>query len=174
MEWISWSVHFDMEETEKAVQSGSKKRSQSDKVGRLKYILQQNKELKAELGEIKLMLRTIYRGLKPQFSFDRPLVERVACGDEVDQEILHLLFEAGGPGSLPKDLAKQLVRFGVERFQVSRRIVRMNRRLENVLGERVAERRGWRWALTSFVTEAWGAGDGDGAVKRLGDGISWN
>lgn len=152
----SWSVYSDMEESGKSVQSEGKRRSQADKVGRLKYLLQQNKEVKAELCEIKLMLRTIYRGLKPQFSFDCPLVERLACDGEVDREILQVLFEAGASGVLPKDVAKRLVRFGLERFQVSRRIVRMNRRLEKALGERVAERRGWRWALTGFVVEAWG------------------
>jgi len=32
----------------------------------------------------------------------------------------------------------------------------MNRRLEWELGERVAEKRGWHWALTSFGFDVWG------------------
>jgi hypothetical protein len=32
----------------------------------------------------------------------------------------------------------------------------MNKRLEKELGERVAEKRGWHWALTSFAFEVWG------------------
>jgi hypothetical protein len=32
----------------------------------------------------------------------------------------------------------------------------MNKRLEDKLGERIAEQRGWHWALTSFASKAWG------------------
>jgi len=32
----------------------------------------------------------------------------------------------------------------------------MNRHLEKEFGEQVAEQRGWHWALTNFVVEAWG------------------
>ena len=31
----------------------------------------------------------------------------------------------------------------------------MNKRLEKEFGERIAEKRGWHWAMTSFVFEAW-------------------
>jgi hypothetical protein len=31
----------------------------------------------------------------------------------------------------------------------------MNKRLETEFGERIAEQRGWHWALTSFAVEAW-------------------
>ena len=41
------------------------------------------------------MLRTIFAGLKDSFNFEQSLIERVACGDEIDREILRLLFEAG-------------------------------------------------------------------------------
>ena len=32
----------------------------------------------------------------------------------------------------------------------------MKRRLEKEFGEHIAEKRGWQWALTTFVTEIWG------------------
>jgi hypothetical protein len=32
----------------------------------------------------------------------------------------------------------------------------MNKRLEKELGECIAEKRGWHWALTSFAVEIWG------------------
>ena len=102
------------------------------------------------------MLRTIFAGLKGSFSFEQSLIERVSCEDEVDREILRLLFEAGSSGLLPKDLAVKLGQFKVHRFQVSRRILRMNKRLQNEFGEHIAEQRGWHWALTSFAYEAWG------------------
>jgi len=152
----SWSVHSDMEETEIPVQNQKKKRSQSDKIGRLKYNQQLLKQTLAEVEEVKLMLRTIFAGLKGSFNFEQSLIERIVCEDEVDQEILRLLFEAGSSGLLPKDLAAKLERFKVQRFQVSRRILRMNKKLENEFGEHTAEQRGWHWALTSFAAEVWG------------------
>ena len=101
MDKISWSVHFDMENEEKPVQTDKKKRSQSDKLGRLKYNQQLLKKTLTEIEEVKLMLRTIFAGLKGSFNFEQSLIERVACEDEVDKEILQLLFEAGSPGLLP-------------------------------------------------------------------------
>src|SRR3972149_6369358 len=134
MDENSWSVHSDMENEEKPVQTDKKKRSQSDKIGRLKYNQQLLKKTLAEVEEVKLMLRTIFAGLKGSFNFEQSLIERVACENEVDREILQALFEAGSPGLLPKDLTFRLERFKVTRHQISRRILRMNKRLEKEFG----------------------------------------
>jgi hypothetical protein len=32
----------------------------------------------------------------------------------------------------------------------------MNKRLKKELGELLSEKRGWHWALTTFVLDAWG------------------
>src|SRR4030065_1033302 len=141
MDENSWSVHFDMETDEKPVQTDKKKRSQSDKIGRLKYNQQLLKKTLAEVEEVKLMLRTIFAGLKGSFNFEQSLIERVACDDEIDKEILQALFEAGSPGLLPKDLASKLERFKITRHQISRRILGMNTRLQKEFGEQVAEKR---------------------------------
>ena len=154
MDQNSWSVHSDMETTEKPVQNPKKKRSQSDKIGRLKYNQQLLKQTLSEVEEVKLMLRTIFAGLKDSFNFEKPLIERIACQDEVDREILRFLYEAGSTGLLPKDLQEKLEQFKVNRHQISRRILRMNKRLEKEFGEHIAEKRGWHWALTGFALEA--------------------
>ncbi len=156
MDKNSWSVHSDMETAEKPVQNPKKKRSQSDKIGRLKYNQQLLKQTLAEVEEVKLMLRTIFAGLKDSFNFEQSLIERMACEDEVDREILRLLFEAGSLGLLPKDLALKLVKFNITRHQVSRRILRMNKRLEKEFGQQIAEQRGWHWAMTRFTIDNWG------------------
>jgi hypothetical protein len=106
MELKTWSVNFDMEETEKPVQKQKKKRSHSDKIGPLKYNQQLLKQTLVEVGEVKLMLRTIFAGLKGSFNFEQSLIERVACEDTVDGEILQALFEAGSPGLLPREIAR--------------------------------------------------------------------
>jgi len=56
---------------------------------------------------------------------------------------------------LHNDLTAQLSAYKVRRHQVSRRIIRMNRKLEKEIGERLVEKRGWHWALTSFGNEIW-------------------
>ena len=161
MEQKTWSVHSDMEATEKPVQNQKKKRSQSDKIGRLKYNQQLLKQTLVEVEEVKLMLRTIFAGLKGSFNFEKSLIERIVCMDEVDKEILQALFEVGSSGLLPQDLARKLERFKVSRHQISRRLKRMNKRLEKELGEQIAEKRGWHWALTSFAMEAFCASSKD-------------
>jgi len=150
---LEWSERFSMETMEKP---RSKRRGQSEKIGRIKYNQQLLKRALSELEEVKLMQRTILAGLKGMFHFEKPMVQRIACVDEVDILILEYLYEAGSPGLLPKGLAEKLSEFKVRRHQVTRRIVRMNNRLEKELGERVVERRGWHWALTSFAFESWG------------------
>ena len=148
-----WSEHFRRKNYEKPVQNEKKKRSQSDKIEHIKYNQQLLKKAQTDIEEIKLTQRTILSGLKEFFNFKQPMIERVACLDEVDREILQVLFEAGSPGLLPKDLATKLARFEVTRHQISRRIVRMNKRSEKEFGENVAEKRGWHWALTTFTVE---------------------
>ncbi len=145
-----------METIEIPVQNAKKKRSKSDKIGRLKYNQQLLKQTLSEIEEVKLMLRTIFAGLKGSFNFEQSLIQRVACEGEVDKEIIQALYEAGSPGLLPKDAAAKLEKFKVTRHQISRRITRMNKRLEKEFGERIAEKRGWHWSLTSFATETWG------------------
>ena len=138
-----------------------KKRSQADKVGKLKYLLAKNKKLYRDVAEIKLLLRVIFAGLKDSLHFEKSLIEEAACEDEIDRAILQVLFEAGAPGLLPKDIAAKLVEFKIARHQVTRRIVRMNKRLAKELDSAVVERRGWCWAMTSFGVDAYRASEKD-------------
>jgi hypothetical protein len=50
----------------------------------LKYNQELLKQTLAEAEEVKLMLCTIFAGLKGSFNFEQPLIERVACVDEVE------------------------------------------------------------------------------------------
>ena len=81
----------------------------------------------------------------------------VVCKDEVDVAILNQLYQAGHKGLYPVAVAERLSEYGLSRFLVSHRIKRMNKTLEKELDQLVAEKRGWRWALTRTVYEIWGA-----------------
>ena len=176
MERKPWSVHFDMETSDKPVQNTvvstqkapKKKRSQADKVGKLKYLLAKDKKLDRDVAEIKLLLRVIFAGLKDSLHFEKSLIEEAACEDEVDKAILQLLFEAGSPGLLPKDIAAKLAEFKIARHKVTRRIIRMNRRLAKELDSVVVERRGWCWAMTSFGIDAYKVSEKDLLAEGVG------
>ncbi len=144
------------------------KRSQADKVGKLKYLLAKDKKLDRDVAEIKLLLRVIFAGLKDFLHFEKSVIEEAVCEDEIDKAILQVLFEAGAPGLLPKDIASKLTEFKIARHQVTRRIVRMNKRLAKELDSVVVERRGWCWAMTSFGVDAYKASEKD----LLAEGVS--
>jgi hypothetical protein len=144
----------------------SERRSQTEKVGRLKYNQQLLERALHDIEEVKLMQRTILAGLKGMFHFRRPMIQKLACVDEVDVLILDYLYQAGNAGLLPKDLAAKLIEFRVRRHQVSRRILRMNKRLGKEIGEKPVEKHGWHWVITSFALESWGDSEIDRQVHE--------
>ena len=133
-----------------------KKRSQSEKIGRLKYNQELLKRVLDRIEKVEQMQRTIVKGLEGMFNFQKPFIQKIACRDEVDQEILDLLFQNQPDGLFPRDVAARLQQFKLNRFQVLRRLKAMNRRLEKEIGQHVAEKRGHHWALTSFAVDVWG------------------
>jgi hypothetical protein len=85
MEPKTWIVHFVMEPCEKPVQNPEnqvekqpKKRSQADKVGKLKYLLQKDQKLDKDIAEIKVMISTLLEGLESSLHYDQPRIEK-AC-----------------------------------------------------------------------------------------------
>jgi hypothetical protein len=149
---------IEQEPSEVHAQSTKKGRSKEEKIGRLKYNQYLLKRVLTEIGEVKETQRIILNGLKGAgyFHFDVPLIQKLACVDVVDLEILDRVHVAGRGGVLPKDVAKDLFEYGLKHYHVSRRILRMNKRMAFECGERVFEKRGWRWALTVFGFEAFG------------------
>ena len=103
------------------------------------------------------MLRRLSEGLDPFLIFDKDFIINIICEDDVDRAILDVLRTAGSAGILPKDILPQVEHYGLKYWHVTRRIKRINRRLERKIGKRAAEKRGSKWALTSFMNRAWGA-----------------
>jgi hypothetical protein len=138
----------------KAAQKGSaRRRSRAEKVGRLKYIIELLKRLERQISEIDVRTRTLMAGLREWISFEPDYIQKVACEDEVDAEIIMCLIQKGVGGLLPSTLASELARYDLKRWDVTRRIQRMNKRLMKEIGQKVAEKRGYQWAPTNFVLE---------------------
>jgi len=87
--------------------------------------------------------------------FEPEYIQDIACRDEVDKQILEELRYAGEYGMLPKDVAAKLGDKRFTRFYVTARLKQMNKKLDAALGQRVTEKRGKNWALTSFMRSAW-------------------
>jgi len=65
---------------------------------------------------------------------------------------------AAGPTEWsPKDIFLKVRRCGLKYHHVSRRIRRMNRRMQSEIGERIADEAGRNWALSDFMLHNLGA-----------------
>jgi len=133
-----------------------RRRTRAEKVGRLKYIIHRIGRLEQKIDGIDLRTRTMMAGLREWMSFKPSYIQKVACQDELDVEIIERLVQADEGGVLPSVIAEDLSAYGLRRWDVTRRIQRMNKKLKKELGKPVAEKRGHRWALSSFMRNTWG------------------
>ena len=58
---------------------------------------------------------------------------------------------------LLKDVAAKLETYKIMRHHVSCRFKHMNKRVQNEIGERVADKVGRNWALSRFMVRNWSA-----------------
>lgn len=150
-----------VQSTQKPAGKQKKPRSQEEKIGRIKYNQFLLKRILEKIEKVEDTQRVILNGLKGAgyFRFGVPLIQRYACYDEVDVSIIDCTKEAGLAGIFPKDVAKSLQQYGLEYYDVSRRIVRMNKRLQIETGEQLFEKRGHKWAFTRFAFDIYGSMD---------------
>ncbi len=144
---------------QKPFEKQKKPRSQEEKIGRLKYNQFLLKRVLDKIERVEETQRVILNGLKGAgyFRFSVPLLQRFACLDQVDIDIIDIVKEVGIAGVFPKDVASIMQQYKLEYYDVSRRIVRMNKRLRVETGESLFEKRGHKWALTRFAFEVYGA-----------------
>jgi len=139
---------FAMETGLEFAQNGSekakKRRSQEEKMGRRKWIIETLKRQGALLRRIDRRTRMLAAGLRELFILGEDYVSMVACEDEIDVAILNALREAGATGRQSGELAAQL---DVNHRDISRRIHRMNKRMEREIGENIIEKYGHKWKL---------------------------
>jgi hypothetical protein len=171
MEWIVLVEQDKQDVEEKMVQMGEKVtetckkgRSQEDKVGRIKYQTVLLKEVKVQNKQILTELRWVRHKLDRmgEADYDEMTFEGFAVQDQADREILQRVREVGDAGVFPKDVAEWVNKLGaydLKYYDVSRRIVRMNKRLHFETGKVLFEKRGHRWALTRFAFDVYGATD---------------
>lgn len=156
---------------EKPVQTGEKdagkekkKRSESDKQGINRYTQSLIKQSLAAQKEILEQLRWVRHKLDRmgEADYSKEDVEHFAVLDSVDKEIIQRLLEVGVDGALPKDVAVEVNKrggFKLRYYEVSRRLVRLNKKLHFETGKLLFEKRSHKWALTRFALEVYGTID---------------
>lgn len=147
--------------SENPAQDGERpSRSRREEAEPWKDLWQRLDRLDRKVSRVDHRTRTIVRGYRPLLEFSEAFILEIVCRDAVDEAILDILVQAGRDGRLPSQISELLEERGfrgVNRWQVTRRIQAMNNRLRREVEERAAEKRGHRWALTSFMRDAWHA-----------------
>ena len=113
--------------------------------------------LEAKVDRVDKRRRVIMASLSHYMDPSQDYLSMVVCRDEVDEAILWELSAASSAGWSTTDIAERLApEFKLDRFQVLRRIKRMNKRLEHEMDRPLAESREHRWILTRYVQRIWG------------------
>jgi hypothetical protein len=139
---------FAMEKLVDSAQKEGKKpksgRSREEKVGRRKWIIETLKRIERRQRRIDRRTRMLAAGLRELFILGEDYVSMVACQDEVDVAILSALRAAGATGRQSGELAAQL---NIDHRDISRRIHRINKRMEQEIGEKIIIKKGHIWRL---------------------------
>lgn len=137
-----------METTLKHRENGSKKRrkrrSEEEKLGRRKWMVRKLKQLEATVKRIDGRTRMLAAGLRELLILDEDYVSMVACKDAVDRAILNILREARHRGIRTGELAAEL---SIDDRRISERIGRMNKRMEDEIGEPIITKYEGKWRL---------------------------
>ena len=153
--------------TENTTSNVKRRRTPEQKYGKYKWLnilVRRNAE---EIREIKRMLRGLTLGLSHLMDFDSQYLLSMVCRDSRDEAILDVLRAAGANGLSPKEIHAQVRRYGLKYHHVTRRIKRMNKRMQNEIGERVADKVGRNWALSDFMLRNWSAKTAELTEKEM-------
>jgi hypothetical protein len=132
-----------------------KRRTPEEKHGKYKWMRILIGRNSRELREIKRMLRGLSLGLSHLMDFDSEYLVKMVCRDSRDEMILDVLHECGPVGLSPKEIHFKVRRYGLKYHHITRRIKRMNKRMLNEIGERVADKVGRNWSLSDFMLHNW-------------------
>ena len=139
------------------------RRSLWDKEGKFRYLNRKldavRRETRQGFRHVEKQLRIVLNCLAPFLEIDSDYLVSVVCQDEGDRALLDYLRSKGSIGITPTEacVAEELERFRFKPFHITRRIQRMNKRLEEDIGKPVATSYNRRWVLTRFAQQAFNA-----------------
>jgi len=133
-----------LESAQNVSEKPQKRRSEEEKVGRRKWIVRTLKRMEDRQKRIDRRTRMLAAGLRELFILGEDYVSMIACQDENDVAILSALREAGATGRQSGELAAQL---DIDHRDVSRRVQRINKRMQQEIGENIIQKQGHKWKL---------------------------
>ena len=164
---------FAMETMLKDRKNGSKnrkkRRSQEEKIGRRKWIIRTLKRMEERQKRVDRRTRMMLAGLRDLLILPRDYVSMVACKDDVDQDILNILREARHRGIRTGELAAEL---RIDDRRVSERIGRMNKRMEDEIGEPIITKYEGKWRLIKKLRRDFAASRGqEEEIEKLEENL---
>lgn len=135
-----------------------KRRTQAEKVGRRKWIVRTLNRLEEGQKRNERRLRMLMAGLRGLLIIEGDYISMVACRNKKDLMLLNALREAGSAGRQTAELAPLL---GINYRRVNEVIDRMNRRMDQELGEHIIEKDGHKWKLIAKVRRDFAAEETD-------------
>ena len=117
------------------------------------------RETRQGFRHVEKQLRIVLNCWAPLLEIDSDYLVSVVCRDEGDWALLDYLRSKGSVGITPTEAcgAEELERFRFKPFHITRRIQRMNKRLGEDIGKRVAASYNRRWVLTRFAQQSFNA-----------------
>jgi len=162
-----------METTLKHRENGSekrgKRRSEEEKVGRSKWVVRKLRQLDAAVKRIDSRTRMLAAGLRELLILDEDYVSMVACKDGVDHAILNILREARHRGRRTGELAAEL---RIDDRRISERIGRMNKRMENEIGESIITKYEGKWRLIKKLRRDFAATRPSATNEKINMGVN--
>jgi len=121
------------------------------------WILRKLKQLDAAVKRIDGRTRMLAAGLRELLILDEDYVSMVACKDDIDHIILNLLRKGRHVGLRTGELAVEL---GINHRRISPRICRMNKRMEDEIGEPIITKQNGKWRLVKKLRRDFAAARG--------------
>ena len=116
--------------TAKTEKDVKKRRSPERKYGKYKWLRMLIDRNTTELREIRRIVSGVSRGLSYLMDFDSEYLLKMVCRDSRDEVILDVLRAAGPCGLSPKTIHAKVRSYGLKYHHITRRIKRMNRRMQ--------------------------------------------
>ena len=139
-----------------SIKKPHKHREEWDKEGKYKYINRRLKEMHEDIRRLMRLQGFIIQGLEHEFEFSKDLLENQVSKDDVDKRILSELGASSQDGILPRDIARSIGLRSVTPAKVTQRVRQLNKRMQSLFGQNVAEKRGMAWAMTDWMRDSWG------------------
>ena len=139
-----FAVEKRLESAKNGCEESRKRCSQEERIRRRWWTIRTLKEHGVLLRRIDRRTRMLAAGLRELLMLGKDYVSMVTCQDETDMALLNALREAGVIGRQSGELAEIL---NINHRHVSRRIQRMNKRMELEIGENIIEKHGHKWKL---------------------------